>query len=81
MNGSMSELVKNMVPFQGFNYMISSFSPFIAADRCFSGYWEDELAENMFEQYNMMVRCHPRYGKYMACSIMFIGDVSARSIN
>ena len=29
----------------------------------------------------MMVKCDPRFGKYMACCLMYMGDVVPRDIN
>ena len=77
----MDALVKTMVPFQAFNFLVSSYSPIVPDDRCFSGYDADELTRSMFERSSLMVKCDPRYGKYMACAIMYVGDVVARDIN
>lgn len=35
----------------------------------------------MFEPANMMIACNPTHGKYMACSLMYRGDVIPRDVN
>jgi tubulin alpha len=39
------------------------------------------MTRYMFEPSYLMVKCDPKFGKYMACSIMYKGDVVARDIN
>lgn len=34
----------------------------------------------MFEPANMMAKCDPRHGKYMACSLMYRGDIVPKDI-
>lgn len=35
----------------------------------------------MFEPQNMMIKCDPRHGKYMACTLMYRGDVVPSDVN
>ena len=34
-----------------------------------------------FEPSNQMVKCDPRHGKYMACCLLFRGDVVPKDVN
>ena len=34
-----------------------------------------EITNSVFEPASMMAKCDPRHGKYMACCIMYRGDV------
>ena len=34
-----------------------------------------------FEPANQMVKCDPRHGKYMACCLLFRGDVVPKDVN
>ena len=34
-----------------------------------------EITSSVFEPTNMMTKCDPRHGKYMACCLMYRGDV------
>merc|ERR1712167_416102 len=40
-----------------------------------------EVTNSVFEPANMMVKCDPRHGKYMACVLMFRGDVVPKDVN
>ena len=57
--------------------MLSSYAPIISADEQLS------VAEitMVFEPAAMMVKCHPRNGKCMACCLMFRGDVVPKDVN
>jgi len=39
------------------------------------------LINVVFEPSSMMVNCDPRHGKYMACCLMYRGDVSPKDVN
>jgi len=39
-----------------------------------------ELTNAVFEPTNMMVKCDPRHGKYMACCLLFRGDVVPKDV-
>ncbi|KAH0699081.1 hypothetical protein KY284_013296 [Solanum tuberosum] len=38
-------------------------------------------SDSAFEPSSMMVKCDPRHGKYMACCLMFRGDVVPKNVN
>merc|ERR1712118_475250 len=40
-----------------------------------------EITNSVFEQACMMVKCDPRHGKYMACCMMYRGDVVPKDVN
>jgi len=40
-----------------------------------------ELTNAVFEPQNMMAKCDPRQGKYMACCLMYRGDVVPKDVN
>merc|ERR1711904_412926 len=40
-----------------------------------------ELTNSVFEPASMMVKCDPRHGKYMACCMMYRGDVVPKDVN
>ena len=59
-----------------------SYAPFISSEKAyhetFSTY---ELTSAVFEPGNMMVGCNPTSGKYMACVLMYRGDVVPKDMN
>ena len=40
-----------------------------------------KITNSVFEPANMMVKCDPRHGKYMACCLMYRGDVVPKDVN
>jgi len=40
-----------------------------------------EITNAVFEPASMMTKCDPRHGKYMACCLMFRGDVVPKDVN
>jgi len=40
-----------------------------------------EITNSVFEPNNMMTKCDPRHGKYMACCLMYRGDVVPKDVN
>ena len=40
----------------------------------------DKMVTSVFDFQNQMVRCSPATGKYMACSLLFRGDVTPSEV-
>ena len=40
-----------------------------------------EITNSAFEPSSMMAKCDPRHGKYMACCLMYRGDVVPKDVN
>ena len=40
-----------------------------------------EITNSCFEPANQMVKCDPRHGKYMACCMLYRGDVVPKDVN
>ncbi|KAF8664334.1 hypothetical protein HU200_054768 [Digitaria exilis] len=40
-----------------------------------------EITNAVFEPSSMMAKCDPRHGKYMACCLMYRGDVVPKDVN
>ena len=40
-----------------------------------------EITNACFEPANSMVKCDPRHGKYMACCMLYRGDVVPKDVN
>jgi len=40
-----------------------------------------EITNELFEPQNMMAKCNPQAGKYMACCLMYRGDVVPKDVN
>jgi tubulin alpha len=82
LNVDITEFQTNLVPYPRIHFMLSSYAPVISHEKA---YHEQltvaELTNGCFEPANMMAKCDPRHGKYMACCLMFRGDVVPKDVN
>ena len=59
-----------------------SYAPIISAEKAIHEQLTvGELTSSCFEPSNQMVKCDPRQGKYMACRMLFRGDVVPKDVN
>jgi tubulin alpha len=82
LNVDVTEFQTNLVPYPRIHFMLSSYAPVISREKA---YHEQltvaELTNACFEPSNMMAKCDPRHGKYMACCLMYRGDVVPKDVN
>ena len=67
------------MPYPRIHFPLATYAPVIAA------YHEQltvaEITKSCFEPVNRMVKCDLRHGKYMACCLLFRGDVVPKDVN
>ncbi|KAK7315580.1 hypothetical protein VNO77_34137 [Canavalia gladiata] len=81
-NVDISEFQTNLVPYPRIHFMLSSYAPVISAAKAFHEQLSvPEITRAVFEPTSMMVKCDPRHGKYMACCLMYRGDVVPKDVN
>jgi tubulin alpha len=82
LNVDITEFQTNLVPYPRIHFMLSSYAPLISSERItheqLSPY---EITNAAFETNSMMAKCDPRKGKYMACCLMFRGDIAPKDVN
>ncbi|KAL4453337.1 hypothetical protein ABPG74_017544 [Tetrahymena malaccensis] len=82
LNTDITEFQTNLVPYPRIHFMLSSYAPIVSAEKA---YYEQlsvaEITSSSFEPANMMAKCDPRHGKYIACSLMYRGDVVPKDVN
>jgi len=82
LNVDVTEFQTNLVPYPRIHFMLSSYSPVISAEKAYHEKLSvAELTTSCFEPANMMAKCDPRHGKYMACCLMYRGDVVPKDVN
>jgi len=70
------------VPYPKIHYPACSFAPFISCEKAFhEGFSTYELSAGAFEPNNMLVGIDPWNGKFMACCMMYWGDVAPKDVN
>lgn len=82
LNVDLTEFQTNLVPYPRISFPLCSFAPVIAAEKAYHEKMSvSDITNSVFEPSNMMVKCDPRHGKYMACCMMYRGDVVPKDVN
>jgi len=82
LNVDMTEFQTNLVPYPRIHFMLSSYAPIISAEKAYHEQLSvAEITNSAFEPASMMAKCDPRHGKYMACCMMYRGDVVPKDVN
>ncbi|KAH1247765.1 Tubulin alpha-5 chain [Glycine max] len=64
------------------HFMLSSYAPIISAAKFYhEQLWVPKITNAVFKPASMMAKCDPRHGKYMACCLMYRGDVVPKDVN
>jgi tubulin alpha len=82
LNVDLSEFQTNLVPYPRIHFPLTSYAPVLSADKAFHEQSSvAELTNAVFEPSNQMVKCDPRQGKYMACCMLYRGDIVSKETN
>ena len=82
LNVDITEFQTNLVPYPRIHCVVSAFGPIISAEKAYHEQLSvAEITNSVFEPAGMMTKCDPRHGKYMACCLMYRGDVVPKDVN
>lgn len=82
MNVDLNEFQTNLVPFPRIHFPLVAYAPLVSAAKAsHEQHATVSLTKSCFESGNMMVKCDPRKGKYMACCMLYRGDVVPKDVN
>jgi len=82
LNVDITEFQTNLVPYPRIHFMLCSMAPVISAAKAYHEMLSvAEITNAAFEPANMMSKCDPRHGKYMACCLMYRGDIVPKDVN
>ncbi|KAM3875818.1 tubulin alpha chain, testis-specific-like [Diretmus argenteus] len=82
LNVDLTEFQTNLVPYPRIHFPLTSYAPVVAAEWAYhEQFTVAQISSACFEPCNQMVKCDPRRGKYMACCMLYRGDVVPKDVN
>lgn len=82
LNVDMNEFQTNLVPYPRIHFPLASFAPFIPLSKAVhEQVTVSDLTSELFKNENQMVKCDSKKGKYMACCVLYRGDVNPKDVN
>jgi len=82
LNVDVNEFQTNLVPYPRIHFMLSSYAPVISATKVLHEQLNVvDITSAVFEPSQMMAKCDPRHGKYMATCLMYRGDVVPKDVS
>lgn len=82
LNVDLNEFQTNLVPYPRIHFPVTTYAPIITPSKAAHEPMSvAEITSMCFEPANQMVKCDPRHGKYMACCLLYRGDVVPKDVN
>merc|ERR1712159_955915 len=82
LNVDLNEFQTNLVPYPRVHFPMAAYAPVVSANKASHEQLSvAEITNACFEPSNQMVKCDPRHGKYMACCMLYRGDVVPKDVN
>eukprot|EP00350_Pseudokeronopsis_sp_OXSARD2_P004287 CAMPEP_0170542548 /NCGR_PEP_ID=MMETSP0211-20121228/1941_1 /TAXON_ID=311385 /ORGANISM="Pseudokeronopsis sp., Strain OXSARD2" /LENGTH=169 /DNA_ID=CAMNT_0010845645 /DNA_START=568 /DNA_END=1077 /DNA_ORIENTATION=+ len=80
LNVTLGEFEANLVPYSRVSACLTSFAPLQGKDDGRQTPSVAEISNGIFSPENFLMNCNPNLGKYMACCLMYRGDVVPKDV-
>jgi len=81
LNVDLNEFQTNLVPFPRIHFPLATYAPLLPAEKVTHEVNSvADMTYSCFESGNQMVKCDPKDGKYMACCLLYRGDVVPKDV-
>ncbi|KAF9087858.1 Tubulin alpha-1 chain [Mortierella sp. AD031] len=82
LNVDLTEFQTNLVPYPRIHFPLVTYAPILSAKKAYHEQLSvSEITTACFDIQNQMVKCDPRQGKYMACCLLYRGDVIPKDVS
>ena len=82
LNVDLTEFQTNLVPYPRIHFPLAVYAPLISPEKAYHELLTvAQLTNSCFDPANQMIKCDPRKGKYMACCMLYRGDVTPKDVN
>lgn len=82
LNVDLDDFQTNLVPFPRIHFPVASYAPFMnATDETYEPASVSKITQQVFDSSNLMMKCDLADGKFVACCLLYRGDVVAKDIN
>ena len=82
LNVDLTEFQTNLMPYPRIHFPLVTYAPVISTEKAYHETLNvGEITSACFEPANQMVKCDPRHGKYMACCLLYHGNVVPKDVN
>jgi len=81
LNVDINEFQVNLVPYPRIHFMMCSYAPVLSIQSThFNSLSVSELTNSLFDKETILANCDPIHGKYMACCLMYRGNVTPNDV-
>jgi tubulin alpha len=81
LNTNISKYLTSFLPYPRLHFFITSYAPLIPPEKEFHKILSaSDMTELLFTPESMLVKCNPKYGKFMHCRLMYRGDFAPKDV-